>query len=297
MTRFTGLSAFPITPSDAHGRVDTSALRTLVGRLAGAGVNSIGVLGSTGTYMYLSRDERARAIEAAVAETSGRVPVMAGIGALLTRDAIALARDAKALGATAGLLAPVSYTPLTEDEVYEHFAAVAGESGLPIVIYDNPGTTHFRFTPEMIARLARLPGIVAAKNPTKSPDDTPGHLATLRASVPAEFSIGYSGDWNCVEALIAGGDAWYSVLAGMFPAVCVKMAHAAKTDPAEARRLNAALMPVWDLMRQHTGLRVMYVLAERLGIHAEPPRPILPLAEPVKQQVRDSFDALSELLV
>ncbi|EGF91598.1 dihydrodipicolinate synthase [Asticcacaulis biprosthecium C19] len=296
MTLFTGLSAFPITPANQSGRVDTDALRTLISRLAGSGIDSIGLLGSTGTYMYLSRDERARAIESAIAEAAGRVPVIAGIGALRTDDAIALAGDAKALGAAAGLLAPVSYTLLSENEVFEHFAAVAGESGLPIVIYDNPGTTHFRFTSELIARLARLPGIVAAKNPTVTPDDSPAHLATLRAQVPPGFSVGYSGDWNCVEALIAGADAWYSVLAGMFPTVCVNLARTAREDSVEARRLNAALTPVWDLMRQHTGLRVIYALAERLGIRAEPPRPILPLAERVKQQVLDTFDALSETL-
>ena len=113
---FHGLSAFPITPSDAAGRVDTGALSALLKRIDAAGADSIGLLGSTGSYMYLSRAEKRRAIQAAADCLSGRTPVIVGVGALRTDETIALAQDARAAGASAGLLAPVSYTPLTEDE-------------------------------------------------------------------------------------------------------------------------------------------------------------------------------------
>ena len=131
--------------------------------LCQAGVNSIGLLGSTGSYPYLSRAERRRALEAALEEAAGRAPVLVGVGALRTDEAVRLAQDAQVVGAAAGLLAPVSYTPLTDDEVYEHFATVARESRLPLCIYDNPGTTHFRFSSELVGRLSHLPGIVAVK--------------------------------------------------------------------------------------------------------------------------------------
>ncbi len=126
---------------------------------------------------------------------AGRVPLLVGIGALRTDEAIRLARDAKAAGATAGLLAPVSYTPLTEDEVFAHFAAVAEEGGLPLVIYDNPATTHFRFTPALIGRLARLPGVVAAKCPGPAPEEAAQTVAACgrpcrRASPSASAAIG-----------------------------------------------------------------------------------------------------------
>jgi len=146
MTTFSGLAAFPITPTDADGRVDVAGLRRLVRRLVDAKVDSIGLLGSTGTYVYLSRSERRGAIEAALDEAAGAVPVMAGVGALRTDEAVALAKDAKAAGAGAGLLAPVSYTPLFDEEVFVHFQTVAGESGLPLCVYNNPGVTHFTFS-------------------------------------------------------------------------------------------------------------------------------------------------------
>ncbi|KAJ33166.1 dihydrodipicolinate synthase, partial [Agrobacterium tumefaciens] len=127
--RFKGLSAFPITPADEAGRVDVEAFSALIERLDVAAVDSVGILGSTGIYMYLTREERRRAIEAAAAILKGRRILMAGVGALRTDEAVALARDAEAAGADALLLAPVSYTPLTQEEAYHHFAAVAGAAG------------------------------------------------------------------------------------------------------------------------------------------------------------------------
>jgi 4-hydroxy-tetrahydrodipicolinate synthase len=282
-----GLSAFPITPSDAGGRVDVPALRKLLGPILRAGADSIGLLGSTGSYPYLAREERRRALEAALEEAGDGVPVLVGVGALRTDDAIGLARDAKAAGAAAGLLAPVSYTPLNDDEVFEHFFAVARASGLPLCVYDNPATTHFTFGPALLGRLSRVPGIVALKSPAPEPDAVPGHLAALRGGVPERFSLGYSVDWHAAEALLAGGDAWYSVAGGVFPVSCAALVRAAERgDAPEARRIDAAFRPLWDLFREFSSLRVVYAVADLLGLcRAEPPRPILPLPDHARQKV------------
>jgi len=278
MSFFTGLAAYPITPADPDGIVDAEGLRRLVRRLVEARVDAIGLLGSTGTYPYLSRAERRRAIEAAVEEAGGVLPVMAGVGALRTDEAVALAKDAKAAGASAGLLAPVSYTPLTEAEVFVHFQTVAGESGLPICIYNNPATTHFTFTPDLEARLSAIPGIVAVKNGAPAAGAA-AHLADLRARMPAGFSLGYAADPNAAEAMIAGADVWHSVLAGVLPAPVLAVTRAAQRgDAAEAQRLNAALAPIWRLFAELSGLRVAYAVANALQlVRAAPPRPILPL--------------------
>src|SRR3954470_20673185 len=206
---YRGLSAFPITPADAEGRVDTAALVRLVERLAAARVDSICLLGSTGTYAYLGRAERRRAVEAAAGCLRGKIPLIVGVGALRTDAAQDLARDAAAAGANGLLLAPVSYTPLTDEEVFQHFAAVAGASDLPLCIYNNPSTTHFSFSDELIARLAWVPRIVAVKNPAPAPTEAKAQIEVLRAQLPADFVVGYSGDWHSANAILAGGVAWY----------------------------------------------------------------------------------------
>lgn len=295
MTILDGLSAFPITPSNADGRVDASALRQLVSPLLAAKVDSIGLLGSTGTYMYLPRAERRRALEIAVETAAGKTPILVGVGALRTDEAVQLAQDAKAIGAAAGLLAPVSYTPLDEGEVFEHFATVACESGLPICIYNNPGTTHFQFSPVLVGRLSRVPGIVAIKSPAPDAEAIAAHLAELRRASAEGFSLGYSGDWNTVEGLLAGASTWYSVLGGIFPEICVAIVRAVeKGDAAEARRLNASLEPLWDLFKTFSSLRVVYAIAEARGIcRAQPPRPILPLPAQARQKVVETLGRLA----
>jgi 4-hydroxy-tetrahydrodipicolinate synthase len=207
---------------------------------------------------------------------------------------VKLAQDAKAAGATAGLLAAVSYTPLLDDEVFEHFKIVAAESGLPICIYDNPSTTHFKFTPALVGRIAKLPGVVAVKGGAPEASEVAGHLAELRKAAGAEFSIGYSADWNCAEALIAGGETWYSVIGGVCPRICLRIVRAAQSgDAATARRLNEYLEPVWQLFRTYTSLRVVYAMAELKGLStAPPPRPILPLGPEARQKVAEVVSKL-----
>ena len=290
MTQSVNLSAFPITPCEANGTVDIAALRRLLSPLAA--VDSVGLLGSTGSYPYLSRGERRRALDAALDELGGRVPVLVGVGALRTDEAVALAQDARDAGAAAGLLAAVSYTPLTDDEVFEHFATVARESRLPLHIYDNPGTTHFTFSPALIGRLSQVSGIVAAKRP--APQPMGDHLTELRALVPADFAIGYSVDWHATNALLAGAETWYSVAGGLFPKPCMAIVEAVRRgDADEARRLDAGLRPLWDLFKAFSSLRVMYAAADLLDIcHAAPPRPILPLPRDARQKVADVLAAL-----
>ena len=275
----TGLSAFPITPSDDTGRVDTDALQLLLARLVAAEVDSIGLLGSTGSYPYFTRAERRRAVNAAVECVGGRIPLLVGVGALLTSEAVALTRDAMEAGASVGLLAPVSYAPLLDEEVFQHFRTVA-EVGLPLCIYNNPGTTHFTFPPELVGRLAELPGIVAVKNPAPAPADCATTLANLRSRVPAGFSVGVSVDLNAGAALLAGADAWYSVLAGIYPVICQQLTRAArKGDTEEVRRIGERLQPIWDLFKDYTSFRVVHLAARMAGIpNAHPCRPVLPLS-------------------
>ncbi|MDE5445607.1 hypothetical protein GWG65_30200 [Bradyrhizobium sp. CSA207] len=159
---------------------------------------------------------------------------------------------------------------------------------------DNPGTTHFRFTPALVGRLSRVEGIVAVKSPAPDASAVADHLKQLRAAVRSGFSLGYSGDWNCLDALLAGGETWYSVLGGIFPKTCLALVRAAQGgDSAEARRLNELLQPIWHLFKAFSSLRVVYAIAKLKGLcAAEPPRPILQLPEDAQKKISDTLAAL-----
>jgi 4-hydroxy-tetrahydrodipicolinate synthase len=275
---FRGISAFPITPCNAAGQVDTANLQSLVGHLCDTEVSSIGLLGSTGTYAYLDPSERLRAVEAA-AEVKGYTPLIVGVGALRTDTAVNLARDAAEAGADGLLLAPVSYTPLTEDEAYAHFVAVADATELPLCIYNNPSTTHFNFSHALLRRLADHPLICGVKMPLPAGGAIVDDLAGLRAVLPADFVIGYSGDWGFTEAMQTGADAFFTALGGTIPRVFVTLGDAIKaSDQDLVAALDERLAPLWSLCRRYGSLRLAYALAARLGLsNAQLPLPLLPL--------------------
>ena len=277
---FKGLSAFPVTPMDEGGRVLVDDLARLLERLAAAEVDSVGLLGSTGSYMYLPRTERRRAVAAAAEILNGRVPLIVSVGAMRTDEAQALAREAEEAGADGLLLAPVSYTPLKDEEVFRHYEAVAGATGLPLCIYNNPGTTHFTFSNALIARLAGVRNIVAVKNTGLPAPEMPAAHEALRALVPAGFAVGYSGDWNAGGAILAGGVAWYSVVGGLLPEPSLRLTRAAQAgDAAEVARINGLFEPLWAVFRELSSYRVVHAGAKALGLtQADPPRPVLPLS-------------------
>lgn len=293
---FSGLSAFPLTPMNESG-VDEAAFAGLVRRLANAHVDSIGALGSTGSYAYLDRNERKRAAELAV-QHSGGVPVMVGIGALRTRDVLLYAEDAQAAGASAVLLAPMSYQPLTRDEVYDLYAEVAKHLSVPMCVYDNPRTTHFEFDDALYSAIAELPQVGSIKIPgvPADPDAARARVEHLRTLLPSRVTIGVSGDAFAATGLNAGCDAWYSVIGGLFPSTALAITRAAQGGyPGEAIRLSQHLEPLWEAFNRSGGsLRVVATAAEILGLTHHPglPLPLKGLDKSGRRQLAHILAAL-----
>lgn len=296
MTMFTGLSAFPLTPVD-DGQLKPELLQHFLERIVVAGADSIGLLGSTGGYAYMTPEARKRTLRTAVECVAGRTPIIVGIGALATDVAEDLARDARQAGADGLLLAPMSYQPLTEEEVFRHFESVAAAGELPLCIYNNPGTTSFTFSPDLIARLSGLQNVTAVKMPLPAGGDFAGEIQRLRAMTPEGFSIGYSGDWGAKDALLAGGDCWYSVVAGLLPEPALALTRAIQNgNAAEAERIDHAFAPLWPLFREFGSFRVMYAIAETLGFGSiTPPRPILPLEPAHRERVEVALLPLRQI--
>src|SRR5207244_10505145 len=109
-------------------------------------------------------------IAAVCEQARGRIKVMAGTGSNSTREAIRLTKAAKKAGADGALMVGPYYNKPTQEGYFKHFAAVAEAADLPIVLYNIPGRTGSNILPETIARLARLPQVVAVKEATGSLD-------------------------------------------------------------------------------------------------------------------------------
>ncbi|MEC4766586.1 dihydrodipicolinate synthase family protein [Halomonas sp. CUBES01] len=293
----TGLSAFPLTPMNEQG-IHEQEFARLVTRLAEAEVDSIGVLGSTGNYAYLSSDERARVVKLSV-ESAGKVPVIAGIGALRTRDVLINAEHAQQAGASGVLLAPVSYQKLTAEEVFSLYETVCRSLSVPLCVYDNPGTTHFQFSDELHGRIAQLPQVRSIKIPPVQNDlaAAKARVAGLRALIPSDVTIGISGDPAAATGLLAGCDAWYSVIGGLYPDIALALTRAAQAgDTEQAMACSEALEPLWALYRDYGGsLRVAATIAELTGNVSQPclPQPLNTLQGEARERVKAVVEALA----
>ncbi|MEE6281235.1 dihydrodipicolinate synthase family protein [Georgenia sp. MJ170] len=292
---FTGLSAFPHTPlrEDAF---DEAAYARLIGRLAAAEVDSIAALGSTGSYMYLDGEERRRVVRSAV-QHAGSVPVIVGIGAMRTSQVQALAEDAQQAGASAVLLAPVTYQALGDDEVFGLFEDVTAGLSVPLVVYDNPGTTHVAFSDDLYARIAALPQVASIKIPgvPAEPAAAAARVRAIRDHIPATVTVGVSGDSLAATGLNAGCDAWYSVLGGALPGPALTISRAARSgDHAAASAESARLEPLWALFAEHGSYRVTAAILEQLGLVAADslPRPVQGLGAAARARVARVVDEL-----
>jgi 4-hydroxy-tetrahydrodipicolinate synthase len=293
---FTGLSAFPLTPL-ADDTSDERAYARLVSRLAQAGVDSITALGSTGSYAYLSGDERGRVARIAVAN-AGSTPVVVGVGALRTSQVLKNVTDAERAGAAGLLLAPMAYQPLTQDDVVELFRAVSGHTSLPVILYDNPGTTHVTFTTELYGRIAALPGIASIKIPgvPTDPGQARARVREIRSVIPDHVTIGVSGDAVAAAGMVAGCEAWYSVIAGTLPEPALRITRAAQEGrPGDALAESDRLSPLWQLFAELGGsLRVVAAIAEQLGLAPRRclPLPIQGLDDAQRRRVAEVIDEL-----
>lgn len=290
---FTGLSAFPLTPlrDDA---VDEYAFASIVSRLAASGVDSITALGSTGCAAYLTSAERERAGRLAL-EHAGSVPVIVGVSALRTSQVLTHVDAAAEAGAVGVLLAPTSYQPLTDREVLELYRTVTEHTDLPVVVYDNPGTTHFTFSLELYAQIAQLPGIASLKIPPMAPETAGERVAAVRAVLPEHVTLGISGDACAASALLAGYDGWYAAIAGTCPQPALEiMRAAAGPHPQDALTASERLEPLWELFADHGSLRVVAAIAEHLGLAPGDclPQPLLGLGP---EQRERTAEAVAEL--
>lgn len=293
---FTGLSAFPLTPVTASG-IDEQGFSKILARLTAARVDSLGVLGSTGSYACLSREQRKRVATLAV-QFAGDIPVMVCVGALSTEVVLQLADDAQSAGAKALLLPAVSYQSLRDEDVYTLFETVTRHVSVPVCVYDNPGTTHFTFSDKLHGQLSSLKG----RRSVKIPGVPDNHVAAaervnaLRHHLRPGVTIGISGDASAGLDLNPGFEVWYSVCGGLFPETAKQITQtAAVSDAKRVTALTIRLNPLWSLFHKHGGsIRVIAAAAGVLGFTDADclPRPLMPLSA---EDISDVAHVIAEL--
>ena len=238
---FTGVVSSMVTPFDQADRLDEARLRQLIDRQLEAGVNGLLIVGNCGEFANMTDQERIRAVEVSVRHIAGRAPVLAGDFHPNTEQAVALARAYMEVGAAAALVTPPYFMRPSLDGVVEYFKNVAEQSGLPIIVYNNPGRTGLDLTPEIMRRLYGLPGIVGLKDCTRD-------LAVMAQKVeesPEGFSVLYGDDDMFFEALLMGAVGGILAAANLVPEVLVEIyKETVAGDPRRASHLQNSLLPM-----------------------------------------------------
>jgi len=238
---FHGVFPYLVSPVDADGSVREAVLARLCEDLIAAGVHGLTPLGSTGEFAYLSAAQRRRIVEVVVEAAAGRVPVVAGVAATTTADAVAQARDWARIGCDGVLAILEAYFPLSDDGIHDYFAAIAGATDLPVVLYTNPNFQRADLSLPVIERLSRLETVRYIKDASVNTgrllsilERTEGRLAVFAASAHIPAAV-----------MLIGGQGWMAGPACLVPRQSVALYERCRAgDWAGAMALQR---PLWAL--------------------------------------------------
>lgn len=208
--QFAGLTVAIVTPFK-DGVVDEAGLKKMVDWHVAEGTNGLCPVGTTGESPTLTHEEHERVIAIVCQHAAGRIKVMAGTGSNSTSEAIQLTKFAKSVGADGAMMVAPYYNKPTGEGFYQHYLAVAEAVDIPIILYNIPGRTAKNMEPDVVARIAEIPNVVAIKEATGSMDQASRTLAETNLSV-------LSGDDSLTLPLLAlGGSGIVSVVGNIVP--------------------------------------------------------------------------------
>lgn len=236
---WTGCGTALVTPFSRDGAVDEMAVRRLAKRQIDAGIHFLVPCGTTGESPTLSEDERVRVVELVAEEAAGRVPVLAGAGGYDTREVIHVARRMKRVGAAGILSVTPYYNKPTPEGLFQHYSAIAGEVGLPIIVYNVPGRTGCHVDTATLVRLAAIENIVGVKEASGNVS----HMCDVCRAVPDSFLVLSGDDVLTLPLMAVGGHGIVSVVSNEAPADMTRMVELAEADDfGAARRIHNRLM-------------------------------------------------------
>ena len=242
------------TPFHEDGRIDEAGMVANLDRLIAAGVTGLVVGGCTGEFWALSHEERKRLYEIAREAVAGRVTLIVGTGAVTPEETIALTRHAETIGCDGALILPPYFVKLSDDEIFAHFADVAANVGLPIILYNIPGNAVNALGPPLVSRLADLAPVVAVKESSGDWNNYYGTYLAVRDRL--RVFCGPSSVFG-VPAVELGADGMIDCFPNLWPRGGLDLYFAVKDgDAARAAELQALGRQLTDLFT--TGGRTLY---------------------------------------
>lgn len=276
-----------VTPFNADGSINYEAGADFADWLLANGSDGLVVEGSTGEAATMDMDEKIKFMQTIVACVNGRAKIVAGAGTNCTASTIDLVKKMEACGVDGVLVVGPYYNKPTQEGYYQHFAAVAKATKLPIIVYNVPGRTGGNIAPETVARLAAdFSNIVAIKEAAGNVAQT----AELYRVLPEDFSI-YSGDDGLILPFLSvGACGLISVLANVNGNILQQLMQAySEGRVKDAADLNKVMVPMAKAMFVESNpIPIKAAVTKVTGINAGAPR--LPLT-PISAAAEAKLDA------
>ncbi len=232
MNDFHGVFPYLVSPVRADGAVDQDVLGRLCEDLIAAGVHGLTPLGSTGEFAYLDGAQRRAVVSTTIEAARGRVPVVAGVAATTTADAVRQAKLYEEMGADGILAILEAYFPLSEAGVVAYFQAIAEAVRVPVVLYTNPSFQRSDLTLPAIKALSAVPNIGYIKDASTNT----GRLLSILNLVGDRIKVFSASAHIPAAVMLIGGVGWMAGPACVVPRQSVEL-----YDLCRAGRWDAAM--------------------------------------------------------
>jgi 4-hydroxy-tetrahydrodipicolinate synthase len=291
---FSGAFTALVTPF-RNGEVDVEALESLVEFQIENGIHGLVPCGTTGESPTLSESEDRLVIETVVRISNGRVPIIAGTGSNNTESAIKYTKMAEDAGANGSLQVSPYYNKPTQEGLYRHFATIAENTELPLVLYNIPGRTSVAIEPETIARLAEdVPNIVGVKEATLST----GIAGEIKRLCGDEFDVLSGDDPMTLPIMALGGSGVIGVTSNIAPGIFSDMVNALMEGNFErGRNIHYQLLPLFKALFVQTNPIPVKTAASLLGLCSDEMRlPLVPMSGDALRDLEEALERHGHLL-
>tara|TARA_A100001011_G_scaffold398677_1_gene503949 strand:+ start:1197 stop:2069 length:873 start_codon:yes stop_codon:yes gene_type:complete len=278
-----------ITPFKDN-KIDYNSLSNVVEHLINNQSNGLVPCGTTGESPTLSHEEHKKVVEETIKITNKRIPVIAGTGSNNTLEAIEYTKHAENAGADAALVVTPYYNKPTQSGLYEHFKSIAGNTNLPIIIYNIPGRSIVDMSIETMINLSKITNIIGVKDAT---NDLFRPLLTQK-KMNSEFCYLSGEDGTALAFLAQGGHGCISVTANVAPKLCSEMHKFwREKNIIKAQEINLKLSTLHNTLFLESSPGPVKYAASLIGLCSSDTRlPLVDISENTKKEVESCLKSI-----
>ena len=278
-----------VTPMNEDESVNEKELRNQVNRQIKGGIHGLFPFGTNGEGYILNEKEKEEVLSIVIDETKGRVPVYAGTGCISTKDTIRQSQMAESLGADVLSIITPSFAAASQNELYDHYKAVAEAVDMPIVLYNIPARTGNALAPATVAKLSKIPNIVGAKDSSGNFDNMLQYIEQTRDR--KDFAVLSGNDSLILWNLLAGGTGGIAGCANVFPEVMASIYnYFAAGDLENARKAQDSIRSFRGCFKYGNPNTIVKTAVNLLGY------PVGKCRAPFNQVPEEGIEALKKVL-